>query len=320
MTRSIGLNACVVGLAVVSLFSSGCKTTPSQPTAASELNNGPDGPRVVPQFYSVQSRIKWLNKVAYKNIDDVPTRASEGCELLNFIAEIPTAKGDVGHSAIAVGNDFYDFGPKNGYRKVEIDLDWTKIQTPMAYAEGSPWWDTIDRSYGTEKLWSDKYTNSHDIKLTSIVENVDNLASDQTVMLIPMEVPKDHAQRIRLWWDKLYSNFPEYKIPGLHCTSTVIRSFEETETSSEGRWARIRGGDVWSPDTVSPSMWTTKLLDDQMLSWKAPLNYRHRCGPLKGQVLRGAVIHVGDDIKPQGGDSLLLDRQELHKRLEAGLR
>ncbi len=294
----------------------GCRATGTPPESAqSELNNGPGGTRILPQMYNFQSRMKWLSKVAYKNINDVPTLPSAGCEMLNFIVEIPVSKGDVGHSGLAIGRDYYDFGPKAGYRKVEIDLDWTQIQTPMAYAEGYPWWDTVDRSYGQEKLWGPEFQSSDDISLLSIMDNMPKLAHNQTVMLIPMEVPVDHAQRIRAWWKKVYAKFPEYKIPGLHCTSTVIRSFEETENESEGRWDRVNGGDVWTPDTISPTMWATKLLDDQALSWNAALNYRHRCGPNKGKVLRAAVIRVGDDIKPEGGDSLLLDAAELREKL-----
>jgi|GEM_PF-1828266 len=303
---------CAMSLVVLS----GCKTTGESTEATqSELHNGPGGERILPQMYNLQSRMKWLSKVSYKSIDDVPALPSEGCEMLNFLVEIPVTKGDVGHSGIAIGRDYYDFGPKAGYRKVEIDLDWTQIQTPMAYAEGYPWWDTVDRSYGEGKLWGPEFQTSDDISLLSVINNLPKLAHNQTVMLIPMEVPIDHANRIRSWWKKIYADFPEYKIPGLHCTSTVIRSFEETENESEGRWDRINGGDVWTPDTISPTMWATKLLDDQALSWNAALNYRHRCGPNKGKVLRAAVIRVGDDIKPEGGDSLLLDPVKMQEKL-----
>jgi hypothetical protein len=144
-------------------------------------------------------------------------RANADCEVVTIIINLghsclkDTVFRFIGHTGIAIGEDYYDYGPDG-------DVD------PYVAVPGIPWWD-------------DPVTTI----LTDILDDMDTLATDDGVALdvlkieICAKVP--HCGKLREWWEDKYSNLGNFCIPGTHCTSAVIWSIEDsTGHAKQEKW------------------------------------------------------------------------------------
>ena len=288
---ALGLNVMIVG----------CK-------AINSVQEGPQsdlaGAQVPPEEdFARQGQINdaWLKKVLYSSVDEWPKHASEGCELATLIFELPSMARYVGHAAIAVGDDFYDFGPKGGYQTFTIDLgwDWAKIKTPIRYAKGAGWWKDVDRvTRKGERYWADDIKSSDQVTFDKVATNLEKLASNQTVIYVPIELKPEHGRAIREYWRDLYSKMPEYRIPGLHCTSSVIKSFESGDPDTASSYRKVLGQNVWAPELTSPASFAHRVLDQSgTSSWNRLLKYQHRCGPNLGKPVKAILAQTGFDLQ-----------------------
>ncbi|MBF0441277.1 MAG: hypothetical protein HQK54_05180 [Oligoflexales bacterium] len=266
------------------------------------------------QHHSVKtalSRVEWLSHISYRSKEEVPLKASEGCEILNFIVAMPAFPPSPGHSAISIGRRFRDFGARISDWEEEIiwNVLYNKSNAIVDF-EGSPWWGEYSRVRHGRRIWDpDKFRSYDDIDLPSVINNLESLAEadgDFTFLLIPMEVDASHAKRVSAFWDYIYAERPRYQVPGLHCTSSVIRSFHETEIEPGSESERKPGSKVWFPEIMLPQVFAEKLLDHHWLSWNYPLGYRHRCGDRKGEPLKAAVLRVDKEVRKHGGDRFLI--------------
>ena len=197
-------------------------------------------------------RKNWLKKITSTgfpaNSFNCPIRPHDPCAMVNILIEMshPGQVGQVGHTGIAISdvkpgqstrlsarNDlYYDFGPGEKLReknqtddpsRLERIGEWIDERNPGLFVEceGRPWWDHPNHFPGK---------TSAEIGFKDILENLDDVAGDHTVFRIPLCVSKLHARAIIDHWEQeIYrENMPNYKVPGLHCTSSVARSFEHT--------------------------------------------------------------------------------------------
>ncbi len=248
------------------------------------------------------------------NIGNCPISASDPCSLVNIFIEFETpGSGSVGHTAISIshpekGEDlkkrsdqFFDFGP--GRDTLE---DGTKIKVgdpgifslpPGTFSglfsgvPGTQWWDNQHRFPGDP--------TPSQIGVKEIIESIDKLADDYTVIRVPLCVTKAHAAIIFRYWVKAYTNMPPYRIPGNHCTSMVAQSFESTINASKElnrstyNWA-IETLDAYVPNPREIKRWITSPTGyaERVLSgnYSGTLDYRHQCGELKGKLPNAIVV------------------------------
>lgn len=170
--------------------------------------------------------------------DDFLYVADEGV-LLTVLIELPhSTEVDIvgrmglgGHTAIAIGEEFYDYGPntveykdrnKNNPNSNNPDNN-PKGNNPITGAPGAPWWDqqVLDASSTITQLT--------DVDLSDIISYIQN-GIQQKVYKVEFTVSSRQAELIEKWWKDRYNNFGKYAcIPwsGDQCTTTVRISLEK---------------------------------------------------------------------------------------------
>ncbi|MBE8726763.1 hypothetical protein [Flavobacterium hungaricum] len=163
-------------------------------------------------------------------------------EIITVLIELPhsgytdklNSKGLGGHTAIMIGNEFYDYGPQPG-------------EGSDVYTKGRPWWDINGKSRNLSKIdvmniLSNEFPNQKEIdslvddyKLTgkkSIpITNRHSLGIVGKVCLIDIHIKNSEKNRIEKWWIDKYKNLGNYSvwiISGEQCTTTVKISIKES--------------------------------------------------------------------------------------------
>lgn len=265
---------------------------------------------------AVTKRLEDLNRYTSMgeaaNYNNCPVAADDPCSLVNIIIEFERpGSGSVGHTAVSISrtvpgedvanrNDqFYDFGPGTD----EMDGKKVKVGDPGIFSlpmgtfsglfsgvPGTQWWDNQHRFKGNPHPSS--------IGIREIIENIDTLAGDYSIIRVPICTTRAHAELIARYWVKTYMDMPTYKIPGNHCTSMVAQSFESTLNASRRleqstlNWA-AETLDRYVPNPREIKRWITSpaAYAERVLSGKysGTLDYRHQCGTLKGKT-PGAIM------------------------------
>lgn len=125
-------------------------------------------------------------------------------------------KGLGGHTGIAIGQEFYDFGPNTSL--------YDKTHGPVTGVAGIPWWDqeVLDKSHGT-------LTMLEDVDLPQILDYIKREIKQDTYK-VEFFVTPEQGKDIEKWWLDRYQNLGTYAcLPwsGEQCTTTVRISLEK---------------------------------------------------------------------------------------------
>jgi RHS repeat-associated protein len=157
----------------------------------------------------------------------------------------------IGHTAISIGESFYDFGPSG-------DAGF------LDKVPGSQYWDS------DKKMRIGKGPGG--INKQDIINKIKNVSSDGDVLTVTFIVKKEEGDAIEKYWRKLYTALamdkkdkerPLYCFPGLNCTSAVAQSlYYPGEKYNDKKFS-----------TVSPEKLLDALVDGSLKS---------SCGPNAG--------------------------------------
>jgi len=157
----------------------------------------------------------------------------------------------VGHTGVAVEDEFYDYGPEGGANVFE--------EKPR-----TQWWDDPEDFPGVD--------DPADVDLPGIENAINNkkIADTYDVIKIQWCVCKNTADKIENYWKKLYkdmklpegnSDKPIYCMPGLHCTSAACPSIKGVKRNSS--FGRL----------LSPEHFLSQLVGDGLYSIE-----KNQCG------------------------------------------
>ena len=339
-------------LFISSLTNHSCKT-PQPDHNAAELRNGP-------VVALASDRMKFFNRVSFQNLDEFKAALTPEaeCSIVNMFVEIGPTNTDIGHSAVGIDYDFYDYGPgiNDEWDKASFgDLSrgttlegmapfFSEITAGTIKASGSPWWDHPKRYWRSEApgeqnkkpdfLWKNHPVNMEELQenqigLIDVLREAQPLSDHNTTVMIPISVSKKQASDMRAWWDQCYANAKEwagpgtelktlkgengrsqqimlqdapdsidcarYRIPGWHCTSTSMYSFDRTR-DGQSLNQRIAQSVPALTGPMAPFLWLSKLLDDKTISINRMHDFKHQCGRNKGGNLKGAIIVRGAEF------------------------
>ena len=273
-------------LALVALL--GCKTLDA-PREESPTQNVFDR-NVNGDIWGIDDRRKWVQSRIYAPADKIAF-SETGCTSVVVTIELPLfTETSTGHVGIAIDRRYYDYGPVG-----QAEKGWVGYSAKVG---GGPYWDAPGEYFPNA-------TSTDQIRLRSILVNIDILAKQRTFLVIPMLLSPEHAKLVEAWWVALYQRwrdaiagkgkYPPYAIPGLHCTSTVVESLYRTDPE--------RKRDVFDYvdpfpeiERLSPMSFARLLLDDAT----GPRRYGfvQRCGASKGQRFKAILYRRGDDLVP----------------------
>lgn len=329
------MNKVIGGLMLcgVIINTAGCKTTGAKGQSSEKgalagrvVNSMMPGDTPEEVVVAIQSRLDNLNLYTsggeLATQSNCPSSPKDPCGMVNIFIEFETpGSRSVGHTGVSVASplieegvqihQYYDFGPGKDTIEVKsadgkVETKKIKVGDPGVYSlpraggnlftgmKGTQWWDN-------PQLFSSKTTPS-EITASDIVEKIDDIAGDYTVIRVPICVSKAHQELINRYWVKTYLNMPNYRIPGNHCTSMVAQSFETTIGAAQ----RLQAPSTlsWSVDTLdryvtsprdisqwitSPTMYADRVLKNGV---KYGVDYRHQCGKLKGSMPQAVVVHT----------------------------
>jgi len=178
--------------------------------------------------------------------------------LITVIVELPHsketgwgAKGLAGHSAMAIGERYFDYGPNNNpgtYSEKDYDVDFNKdgdkdddvyLDSPsFMNSPGMPWWGT--------HIGRRKKINPEQVTLSMVKEHiklhwrgrydaVSNSYPDTTqiygkVHTIEFYIKESEAKKIIAWWEERYKHLKVYSVKpwtGEQCTTAVKTAIQE---------------------------------------------------------------------------------------------
>ena len=134
-----------------------------------------------------------------------------------------------GHTALAIGEEFYDFGPdyhvdKDGDGNVDKDFAYLASQ-------GSPWWDRdILKNEDLSKKY--KLKTVDDVGFKQAKYYINHTKGIYEVWFVEIETTKQKAEEAKKWWKDRYNNLGEYSVLpmiGEQCTTTVRTSLVESK-------------------------------------------------------------------------------------------
>lgn len=136
----------------------------------------------------------------------------EGEEVTVLIALSSVVPGGVvGHSGIAVGEAYWDFGPK----RVE------RLQPLQSFrSTAGPWWDDPDQRWAGDRT------------LTQVLDDLPNHVHPvgSLVAVVRVRVTEEQAQAIAGFWHDVYARMQngedDYKLSGRQCANMVGWSLE----------------------------------------------------------------------------------------------
>lgn len=171
--------------------------------------------------------------------------------------EIVSALGLAGHSAMAIGDRYFDYGPDNiagTYSEKDYDADFNKdgdkndnvyLDSPsFMNAPGRPWWgEMVAKKLGK---------NAIDVKLNDVLDFIKlHWEKDGTniygeIHQIEFYIKESEANKMIKWWEERYKHLKIYSVlpwTGEQCTTTVKTAIQEA-------FPFEISGKNWIPDTT----------------------------------------------------------------------
>jgi len=164
---------------------------------------------------------------------------------ITIIVELPHsketgwgAKGLAGHTAMAIGKRFFDYGPDYDLQEVKIfdekeyqadlnqdgdmvdKLKIIDIDKSFYFAPGRPWWGEV-LANGLEKK-VDEVTLNDAFELIKLPYEYSNIYGK--VHTIKFFVKQSQAKKMLEWWENRYQHLKVYSVKpwtGEQCTTTV---------------------------------------------------------------------------------------------------
>lgn len=202
--------------------------------------------------------------------DDFLYVADKGV-LITVLIELPHSKdwdiagrmGLGGHTAIAIGEEFYDYGPNTAEYKdpntkdnphQNIPDNNPKGNNPITGTPGAAWWDQIVKDA------SSTITQLSDVDLSDVLSMIQT-SIKQKVYKVEFTVSNHQAELIEKWWKDRYNNIGKYAcIPwsGEQCTTTVRISLEKAGVLKPSL-VQTPGGfldylKIWAFNTAGPKI------------------------------------------------------------------
>jgi len=165
---------------------------------------------------------------------------------------LASAKGLAGHTAMAIGDRYFDYGPRNVrgvYSEVDYDADFNKdgdkldnvtLSSPSyMFAPGTPWWGSF--------VANKKGIKPKDVTLDMVLKFIKLhwLGNEQppgsgnypnstniygAVHKVEFFVTEEQAKKMIDWWENRYNHPKIYSVfpwDGEQCTSTVKTALQE---------------------------------------------------------------------------------------------
>ena len=168
--------------------------------------------------------------------------------LITVIVELPHstetgwgAKGLAGHSAMAIGDRYFDYGPNNRagtYSEKDYDADFNNdgdkvddvyLASPsFKNSPGIPWWGN--------HIAKRKSITPNDVKLKDVLDHIklhwkiDGTGIYGEVHKIEFYVKESEANKMIKWWEERYKHLKIYSVfpwTGEQCTTTVKTAIQE---------------------------------------------------------------------------------------------
>lgn len=149
------------------------------------------------------------------------------------------AKGLGGHTAMAIGDSYFDYGPNNSagtYSEKEYDVDFNNdgdkvddvyLDSPsFKNAPGRPWWGKM--------VADEKGINPEDVKLNDVLAfilqhwSICNVYGE--VHKIEFYVKGSQSNKMVKWWEERYQHLKIYSVwpwKGEQCTTAVKTALQE---------------------------------------------------------------------------------------------
>ncbi|MCF7906178.1 RHS repeat-associated core domain-containing protein [Candidatus Gracilibacteria bacterium] len=152
-----------------------------------------------------------LNKYSYVQNNPLKYRDPNGDEKLTVVIEMPgNGLLEVGHTGIAIDNEYYDYGPQTENGK--------SITGNFFGAKGGPFWDQ-----------SSSVTNDGNASLEDVLSSIQSnkIAQERNVFTVTAEITPEQAQAITNYWNNRNENPGTYYLLGDQCTTTVAESLDK---------------------------------------------------------------------------------------------
>jgi hypothetical protein len=172
-------------------------------------------------------------------------------------------KGLAGHSAMAIGERYFDYGPNNTpgkYSEKDYDVDFNndgdkddivQIDTPSFHnSPGMPWWGTFIASKNKikpEDVTLDMVTKYIKLHWLGKYDPVSGDYPDATniygtVNQIEFYVKESEANKMIVWWEERYKHLKVYSVwpwTGEQCTTTVKTAIQQAFPVELGRFKNL---------------------------------------------------------------------------------
>lgn len=150
-----------------------------------------------------------------------------------------SAKGLAGHSAMAVGDRYFDYGPDNvpgTYSEREYDVDFNDdgdkddevyLDSPsFKNAPGRPWWgEMVADELGIKP---EEVTLNQVLDFINLDWRLTNIYGE--VHKVEFYVKESEAKKMIAWWEERYKHLKVYSVfpwTGEQCTTTVKTAIQE---------------------------------------------------------------------------------------------
>jgi len=220
-------------------------------------------------------RMEWYSDIQFASDRALAGDCGGECEKFTILVKLPSihkSGGEKGHTSIAAGPYFYDFGPgiSSGGR-LQPSAKGLKSYPSTA------WWGNPE-NFPTKKI--------EEITLNDVLSRLPLLADESAVVKFEICVSPIEIGRCQSFWNRTREVWPEFSVPGCHCTSAVISSM------------RMNGRDAYKthpnfPKIIVP-MWEGTETSPERFA-KELGNEKHLCGPNKGKRVVGQVIKSADE-------------------------
>ena len=143
-------------------------------------------------------------------IPEPPAEAQTQAEEITIIIALSNLPlGRVGHAGIAVGDQYWDYGPD----RVE------RFQRLQAFGSpAGPWWDDPDQQWQADRTL--------DEVIDALPEHVHPEGS--LVAILRVQVTPEEARAVRIHWNNIYEQMsntePTYRFGGRQCSNVVLQS------------------------------------------------------------------------------------------------
>ena len=218
------------------------------------------------QRITMSKREVWLREISSTNGRFDVGECDAGCKKMTVLSKLPHEihRTDVGHTGIAIGENYYDYGPG------ESPWGPTGGGKKKKKAWGTGWWDNPEHHEGIDDFDS--------VKLHHVLVRLrfGDLAPGHTILAFEVCVPEGWADAVEEAWKKIYASRAHFEIPGPHCTSLVNTTTRVSRTES-GEWKAFEGQIVGQ--AVSPLSYAKEMAE-----------VKHMCGSNAGKKIRAQII------------------------------